>query len=75
MASVAASSPRGEQVRAASVECRGVEKWFGELNVLAEVDFAIPAGAFVSVLGPSGCGKTTLMRAIGGLVGDRKSGV
>jgi NitT/TauT family transport system ATP-binding protein len=56
-------------LRAASVECHGVEKWFGELNVLAAVDFSIPAGAFVSVLGPSGCGKTTLMRAIGGLTG------
>ena len=52
---------------AASVECRNVEKWFGELNVLADVDFTIAAGSFVSVLGPSGCGKTTLMRAIGGL--------
>jgi NitT/TauT family transport system ATP-binding protein len=52
---------------AASVECHGVEKWFGELNVLADVEFTIRAGAFVSVLGPSGCGKTTLMRAIGGL--------
>lgn len=51
----------------ASVACRGVEKWFGELNVLDHVDFAIEPGAFVSVLGPSGCGKTTLMRAIGGL--------
>jgi ABC-type nitrate/sulfonate/bicarbonate transport system ATPase subunit len=50
-----------------SVECRGVEKWFGELNVLAGVDCTFEAGAFVSVLGPSGCGKTTLMRAIGGL--------
>jgi len=52
----------------APVECRGVEKWFGELNVLAGVDLSIEPGAFVSVLGPSGCGKTTLMRAIGGLV-------
>jgi NitT/TauT family transport system ATP-binding protein len=54
---------------AASVECRGVEKWFGDLNVLDGVTFSIDPGAFVSVLGPSGCGKTTLMRAIGGLVG------
>jgi NitT/TauT family transport system ATP-binding protein len=55
------------RAHAASVECRNVEKWFGELNVLADVDFSISAGSFVSVLGPSGCGKTTLMRAIGGL--------
>ena len=67
MASSAASAARSAETQAASVECRAVEKWFGELNVLADVSFSIPAGAFVSVLGPSGCGKTTLMRAIGGL--------
>jgi NitT/TauT family transport system ATP-binding protein len=67
MASLVAAPPGSGAARAASVECRRVEKWFGELNVLADVDFSIPAGAFVSVLGPSGCGKTTLMRAIGGL--------
>ena len=59
----------GQNSVGASVVCRGVEKWFGELNVLDSVDFAIEPGAFVSVLGPSGCGKTTLMRAIGGLTG------
>jgi NitT/TauT family transport system ATP-binding protein len=66
----AVAAPASEPAaHAASVECRNVEKWFGELNVLADVDFSIPAGSFVSVLGPSGCGKTTLMRAIGGLTG------
>lgn len=58
-----------ERALGASVACRHVEKWFGELNVLSDVDFEIKPGAFVSVLGPSGCGKTTLMRAIGGLTG------
>jgi len=62
----AQTAPLG-RAQAASVECRSVEKWFGELNVLAGVDCSIEPGAFVSVLGPSGCGKTTLMRAIGGL--------
>jgi NitT/TauT family transport system ATP-binding protein len=61
---VGASAP----AHAASVACRSVEKWFGDLNVLDGVDFEIEPGAFVSVLGPSGCGKTTLLRAIGGLV-------
>lgn len=63
------ASRSGERIGAASVECRAVEKWFGDLNVLDGVDFAVDPGAFVSVLGPSGCGKTTLLRAIGGLVG------
>jgi NitT/TauT family transport system ATP-binding protein len=70
VASVAAARRDGAHgAVAASVECRGVEKWFGDLNVLDGVDFSVEPGAFVSVLGPSGCGKTTLMRAIGGLTG------
>ncbi|MHB8470716.1 MAG: ABC transporter ATP-binding protein [Gaiellaceae bacterium] len=67
MASTARAVAPVSERHAASVECRGVEKWFGELNVLDGVNFSIQPGAFVSVLGPSGCGKTTLMRAIGGL--------
>lgn len=67
MATAPARHTTIDQATGASVTCRHVEKWFGELNVLADVDFAIEPGAFVSVLGPSGCGKTTLMRAIGGL--------
>ena len=35
---------------------------------LLDVTFAIPDGAFVSILGPSGCGKTTLLRIVHGLV-------
>jgi len=40
----------------------------GETRALAEVDFTIPQGQFVSIVGPSGCGKSTLLRIIAGLV-------
>lgn len=33
-------------------------------KVLAEVDFAVAAGRFVSILGPNGSGKTTLLRCL-----------
>ncbi|MFW7267858.1 ABC transporter ATP-binding protein [Gluconacetobacter sp. Hr-1-5] len=42
------------------------------LHVLADIDLAIPQGAFVSLLGPSGCGKSTLLRILSGL--DRPDG-
>jgi iron(III) transport system ATP-binding protein len=34
---------------------------------LTDVSFAVPTGAFVTLLGPSGCGKSTLLNLIAGL--------
>ena len=35
--------------------------------VLAEIDFSVESGEFVTLIGPSGCGKTTLLNMISGL--------
>ncbi len=40
---------------------------YGDMTVLEDVSFRIPAGEIVCVIGPSGCGKSTLLRLIGGL--------
>lgn len=45
----------------------GVEKSFGNVKVLKDINLEIKKGEFVSILGPSGCGKTTLLRIIAGL--------
>jgi glutamate transport system ATP-binding protein len=42
----------------------GVNKWFGELHVLKEINQTIRRGEVVVVIGPSGSGKSTLCRAI-----------
>jgi glutamate transport system ATP-binding protein len=42
----------------------GVNKWFGDLHVLQDVDLSIERGEVVVVIGPSGSGKSTLCRTI-----------
>jgi glutamate transport system ATP-binding protein len=41
-----------------------VEKWFGELHVLKNINLSIGRGEVVVVIGPSGSGKSTLCRVI-----------
>src|SRR5262245_23390238 len=41
-----------------------VEKWFGELHVLQDINLTVNRGEVVVVIGPSGSGKSTLCRAI-----------
>lgn len=46
------------------VEFRAVNKWFGSLHVLKDINLKISAGEVVVVCGPSGSGKSTLIRCI-----------
>jgi glutamate transport system ATP-binding protein len=41
-----------------------VDKWFGELHVLRDINVTVHRGEVVVVIGPSGSGKSTLCRAI-----------
>jgi glutamate transport system ATP-binding protein len=41
-----------------------VNKWFGQLQVLRDVNLSIARGEVVVIIGPSGSGKSTLCRAI-----------
>jgi NitT/TauT family transport system ATP-binding protein len=56
-----------------AVEISGLCKIFNRgtanaVDALVDVDLAIEAGEFVSLIGPSGCGKSTLLRLIANLI-------
>ena len=49
------------------LEVSGLNKQFGDLQVLQDIDLAVERGEFIAVVGPSGCGKTTFLRMVAGL--------
>ncbi len=49
------------------VKLERINKNFGAVQVLKDIDLVFPSRKFVTLLGPSGCGKTTLLRMIAGL--------
>ncbi len=49
------------------LEVSGLNKQFGDLQVLQNIDLAVERGEFIAVVGPSGCGKTTFLRMVAGL--------
>jgi len=51
----------------ALIEFKGFNKFFGEQQVLKDVDLSVQTGEVVVILGPSGCGKSTLLRCLNGL--------
>lgn len=48
----------------ALIELRGVNKHYGKLHVLQDIDLTVGRGEVVVVIGPSGSGKSTLCRTI-----------
>jgi polar amino acid transport system ATP-binding protein len=47
-----------------AIDIRGLHKSFGELEVLADINFCVNDGEIVCVIGPSGSGKSTLLRCV-----------
>lgn len=46
------------------IKFEGVNKWFGKLHVLQDINMHIKSGEVVVICGPSGSGKSTLIRCI-----------
>ena len=46
------------------IEIRGLNKYFGDLHVLKDINLTVKEGEKVVVIGPSGSGKSTLIRCV-----------
>ena len=51
------------------LELRGVNKSFGVVHVLHDVDFAVYPGQVTALVGDNGAGKSTLVKVIAGIYG------
>ena len=60
----ARATAAGERAGEPLVVLTGVNKHFGQLHVLRDIDLTVHRGEVVVVIGPSGSGKSTLCRAI-----------
>jgi ABC-type branched-subunit amino acid transport system ATPase component/branched-subunit amino acid ABC-type transport system permease component len=58
-----------------SLEIRGVSAGYGELEVLHDVDLAVPPGSIVAVVGANGAGKSTLCGVAVGLIRPSRGAV
>ena len=51
----------------ASLKIQGVNKSFGDIHALQDINLEVQDGEFFVLLGKTGAGKTTLLRAASGL--------
>src|SRR5262249_45217925 len=51
----------------ALIEISDLQKSFGAVRVLHDINLTIADGEFLVLVGPSGCGKSTLLRLVAGL--------
>src|SRR5258706_15661108 len=49
---------------AIAVEIAGLDKWFGPVQVLNQINLKVMGGERIVICGPSGSGKSTLLRCI-----------
>jgi ABC-type sugar transport system ATPase subunit len=51
----------------AEVRIKRLNKSYGPVDVLKDINLVVEDGSFVVLVGPSGCGKSTLLRTVAGL--------
>src|SRR5271169_1885798 len=59
---------KGSLEGALALEVRGLNKRFGPVEAVVDLDFEVAPGRVTGFLGPNGAGKTTTLRMLLGLV-------
>jgi putative ABC transport system ATP-binding protein len=57
------------------IRLEGVEKYYGDHQVLKGINLEVQRGEFVSVMGSSGSGKSTLLNLVGGMDRPEKGSI
>ncbi len=60
--------PSTKRADAVPIEVSGLNKRFGTIQAVADLDFSVAPGRITGFLGPNGAGKTTTLRILLGLV-------
>lgn len=55
----------------AEIHIQQLNKYYGSVTVLENLNLDIQAGEFLAIVGRSGCGKSTLLRLVAGLRTDQ----
>ena len=58
--------PNGPRLGQNVISVEGLEKHYGDRELVSDLTFALPPGGIVGVIGPNGAGKTTLFRMLTG---------
>lgn len=58
--------PPGPRLGNVVIRAKGVDKGYGDRQLVENMNFELPAGGIVGIIGPNGAGKTTLFRMITG---------
>jgi iron(III) transport system ATP-binding protein len=57
------------------IRLSNIDKSFGQVHALKDINIDIQSGEFFTLLGPSGCGKTTLLRIIAGFYNQDRGSI